>query len=184
VRVDLSTGTQDRGRIVEIDEFLTKLNNWIQENGEALIYIDLPHSGGSGNFYLLKSSDQLDGLINFALSDARKYGDGRAIITGFRSGYYPLRGIVDEALIEKIKSAWDGKNWYSIISLEDVFPEPLRHIGSGNTQEEFDDDVDDLLADWLNYHIGFGENPYDTDDWAARNYVETIEVEIGNSKFK
>lgn len=165
---------------MKVDDFLTKLNNWIRENGEALIYIDLPHSGGSGNFYLLKSSDQLDGLVNFALSDARKYGDGRAIIAGFRSGYYPLRGIVDEVLIEKIRSAWLGNDWYSIVSLENVFPEPLSYIGSGNTQEEFENDLDDLLADWLNHHIGFGENPFDTDDWAIRNNVETIELEVGH----
>ena len=162
-----------------IDEFLTTLKNWIRASGETLICIDLPHSGGSGNFYLLKSTDQLNDIVNFALSSARQYGDGRAFITGFRSGYYLLRGIVDKDLIEKIRSTWPGKDWYSIVSLVDNFPEPLSFIGSGNTQEEFNNDLVALLEEWKNNCVAFGENPFDSDDWAIRNHVDTIQLEVG-----
>lgn len=163
-------------------EFQSILINWIRENGEILVNIQLLHSGGSGSFYILKSAEQVEGLIKFAITQTNLYGDGRAIITGFRSDYYPLRGTLDEALIEKIRSAWSGKGWYSIVSLEDNFPEILSCIGIGNTQEEFNKDLVGLLEEWKNHYIGFGENPFDSDDWAIRNQVDSIQMEVGELK--
>jgi len=74
--------------------FKSTLQKWMEECGEVLLDIYLPHSGGSGDFYLLNSPGQIEDCIILAESMAKQSGDGRAIITGFRSGYYPLHGIV------------------------------------------------------------------------------------------
>jgi hypothetical protein len=165
------------------DEYQATLQRWIRENGEALVDIYLHRSGGGGTLYLLKLPDQVEAAIEDAVSAAERYGDGRATLTGFRSGYYPLRGNVDEAFIEKIQSAWGGERWYSIASLEDIFPEPLRIVGSGDTQQELEDDLANLLSDWKGHFVGFGEHPFDTNDWASRNHVDVIETTVGKYKW-
>ena len=166
------------------DEFQTSLQSWLQENGETLIDIYLHHSGGSGTLYLLKSANQVESVIEFALSTAGQYGDGQATITGFRSGYYPLRGNADESFTEKIQSAWNGKRWYSIVSLENIFPDPLHIIGSGDTQQELESDLVILTTEYKGKFIGFGEHPLDTNDWVVRNGTEVIKITVGTPKWK
>ncbi len=165
------------------DEYQATLQSWIRESGEALVDIYLHHSGGGGTLYLLKLPDQVEATIERALSEAGRYGDGQATLTGFRSGYYPLRGNVDEPFIEKIQSAWGEERWYSMVSLEDVFPERLHIVGSGDTKQELERDLADLLADWKGHFVGFGENPFDTNDWAERNRVEVVKTTVGKLKY-
>ena len=161
-----------------IDEFQTTLQSWLQENGEVLIDIYLQHSGGGGTLYLLKPPMQAQTINEFARSLSERYGDGRVTITAFRSGYYPLRGKVDDVFIEKMKAAWQGDSWYSIANLEDIFPEPLGILGSGDTQGELESDLANIMSRWKGHLVGFGENPFDTGDWAVRHRVEVIETTI------
>ena len=161
------------------EEFQITLQSWLQENGEALIDTYLHHSGSGGTLYLLKSPTQAESLVEFAVSFSERYGNGQVTITAFRSGYYPLRGNVDELFHEKMQSAWHGERWYSIASLEDIFPEPLRILGSGDTQEELESDLANIMSRWKGHFVGFGEHPFDTEDWAARHNVEVIEITIG-----
>jgi hypothetical protein len=161
------------------DEFQITLQSWLQENGEVLIDIYLHHSGGGGTLYLLKSPTQAQTITDFAISLSERYGDGRATITAFRSGYYPLRERVDESFIEKMKATWQGERWYSIAKLEDVFPEPLSILGSGDTREELESDLADIVSRWTGHFVGFGENPFDSSDWAVRYHAEVIETTIG-----
>jgi hypothetical protein len=161
------------------EAFQTTLQSWLQENNEVLIDIYLRHSGHGGTLYLLKSPTQADTLTNFAKSLSERYGNGQVVVTAFRSGYYPLRGNVDKFFLEKLQSAWQGERWYSIASLEDTFPEPLRILGSGDTQQELESDLADIMSDWKGHLVGFGEHPFDTEDWAVRNHVEVIETTIG-----
>lgn len=158
------------------------MQTWLRENGETLIHIYLHHSGSGGTLYLLKSPDQVKVAIEYAASAAAQYGDGRATLTAFHSSYYPLRGNVDASLIEKIQVTWSGERWYAIVSVEDSFPSPLRTIGSGDTAQEFDNDLADLLSNWKDHLVGFGEHPLDMGDWAARNHVEVIETTVGTFK--
>ena len=165
-------------------DFRAALQTWIRESGEALIDIFLHHSGGGGTLYLLKSPDQVDSAIELGLSEAGQYGDGQATLTAFRSGYYPLRGNVEESFIEKIRSAWRGQRWYSIVMLEDLFPEKLCIVGSGDAKQELERDLAELLIDWKGRFVGFGEHPFDTDDWAERNHVEVVKITVGKLKWQ
>ncbi len=133
----------------------------------------------------MKSSDQVDAAIRLAISEAGRYGDGEATLTAFRSGYYPLRGHIVKSFIEKMKTGWEGNGWYSIAHLDDIFPMPLGIVGSGDTQQELEDDLAELLSDWKGHFVGFGENPFDTDpaDWALRNHVEFIETTVGSPRW-
>jgi hypothetical protein len=164
------------------EEFITCLRQWLQENGEVLINIYFPHSGGGGDEYLLKTADQIDSVIAFTLSQTEHRGDGQAIITAFSSNFFPLRGIVDEPFIGKIRSSWDGKRDFSMVTFEDVFPEPIRTIGCGYTHKELEEELAEILLDLKGVYIGFGEHPFDTDDWAERSGTEVIEITIGTLK--
>jgi hypothetical protein len=166
------------------EEFQTTLQSWLQENDEVLVDIFLHHSGSGGTLYLLKSPTQAEYLDEFATSLSERYGDGKATITAFHSGYYPLRGRVDESFIEKIHSAWQGERWYSIASLEAIFPEPLGILGSGDTQQELESDLSDIMSRWKGHFVGFGENPFDTGDWAVRNHADVIETNVGKFRLR
>ena len=166
------------------EEFQTTLQSWLQQNGEVLISIFLHHSGSGETLYLLKSPVQAEKLREFATSLSERYGDGKATITAFRSGYYPLRGSVNQPFIERIQAAWQGQRWYSIAGLEDIFPEPLRMLGSGDTQEELEADLAEIMLDWQGHTIGFGEDLFDTGDWAVRNHTEVIETTVGKFRLR
>lgn len=166
------------------EEFQTTLQSWLQENGEVLISIFLHHSGSGETLYILKSAAQAENLSEFATSLAERYGDGKATITAFRSGYFPLRGSVNKPFIEKIQAAWKGERWYSIASLEDIFPEPLCTLGSGDTREELESNLAEIMLDWQGHIVGFGEHPFDTGDWAVRNHAEVIETTVGKFRLR
>jgi hypothetical protein len=75
--------------------------------------------------------------------------------------------------------AWPDGKWYSIASLETTFPEPLHILGSGDTQDELESDLADIISAWKGHRIGFGEHPFDTEDWAVRHNVKVIETTLG-----
>lgn len=109
------------------EEFQTSLQSWLQENGEALMDIYLHHSGGGGTLYLLKSANQVESAIEFALSMAGQHGDGQATITGFRSGYYPLRGNADESFIEKNPIIMERRKMVFNSELRGCFSRTVTH---------------------------------------------------------
>ena len=163
-------------------EFLTCLHQWLKTNGEILIDIYFHHSGSSGTLYLLKTADQIDSIIEFTLSQAEHTGDGLATITAFSLNFYPLRGIVDEPFIDKIRSSWDGERDFSIVTFEDVFPKPIRNIGTGYTHKELEEELTEMLLYFKDDFICFGEHPFDLSDWAERSGAEVIEITIGTLK--
>ena len=71
-----------------------------------------------------------------------------------------------------------------MVNLEDVFPELLRIIGSGETQHELENNSVILMTECKGNFIGFGEHPFDTNDWAARSGTEVIEITVGTPKWK
>jgi len=173
-----------------IDEYQAKLEKWIDTDNEILIDINLPRSGTGGTLYLLNSATQVEQMIEFARELADRSNNGKAIITCFasitpsRPSFYPVRGKVDKPFIERIRSMWDSERWYSIVSLEDVFPDPLQIISRGSTQQELKNDLVNLRSNWEGHFIGFGEYPFDSSDWAKRNVAYVLETTVGKPDWK
>jgi len=155
-------------------EFVLELERWIASGGEALADLFLHHSGGVARQYLLKSAEDAGALFNLARTD----GTNGATLTGFRNGYYPLRGLVDESFVARARAAWPSGRWYHIVDLTRCFPEDLKSIGSGNTAEELEADLAALLTELRGRWAGFGEHPFDSEDWLDRHGVEAIETKV------
>lgn len=139
-----------------------------------------PHSASGGTLYLLNSPEHVDALLQKAESDSARYVDRRARVTAFRSGYYPLRGTVDEAFIGRMRSGWPGDRWYSIVELTKYYPDSLLILGSGNTREELESELASLVTENRGRFVGFGEHPFDHDEWIETGQIETVVTEIKN----
>lgn len=168
-------------RVLNRNDFRAELERWINAAGEALVDIYHPHSGGGGTLYLLTSVSHAEALLQQAEADAVRYGGSPARVTAFRSGYYPLRGTVDEAFIARIRSAWRGDRWYSIAELTTCYPDRLWILGSGNTRQELEAELANLLIENKYHFVGFGEHPFDHDEWIAQDQAETIVTELTNT---
>jgi hypothetical protein len=143
--------------VLDRSDFRATLASWINSSGEALVYIHHPHSAGGGTLYLVKSADDVEALLSRAEADSARYVAGQACVTAFRSGFYPLRGTVDEEFIIKIREAWPGDRWYSIAELTKCYPDQLSILGSGNTGQELESELASLLTENRGRLVGFGE---------------------------
>jgi hypothetical protein len=111
------------------------LTDWFEPSGELFVELHLPHSGGSGFFYILSTfADYLDlmmkakpGAVSFVLRDRQ----------------FPLRGVIDDVFIANTLEHVDDGEYYMII-------EPLKYplqfdvLGDGNTHSELKNDLETL----------------------------------------
>ena len=117
------------------------------------MYIDWPHSGGSGTAYFVRSLSDLKSLV-------AQQTWGEIDITVFHHLQYPLRGIANEELLKQALELIPDGEWYSIVDLDDVYPLPPAR-GSGSSHEEFRRE----FADVLGRKVGIGQNPFDVHDF-------------------
>lgn len=167
---------------LEKEQFCATVEDWLRTSGDVVLDMYFPHSASGGTLFLLKNNENVQQAI--AQAEEAKIGDGTAILTAIRNKFYPLRGIVNEEFIKQIRAAWPGDRWYSIVGLNTVYPQPLSFFGSGDSQEILNKELEDLLSEQRGSYVGFGEHPWDTDDWCDRNDIEAIETTVGKLRFK
>jgi hypothetical protein len=131
---------------------LAMLSDWLVETRELYIDVHWPHSGGSGAAYFIHSIDDLKSLV---LQQDRP----EVVFTIFRRLQFPIRGIADERLLQKALEQIPDGEWYTIVSLKDVFPSNIARWGSGDTHAELRTEFADVIGD----EIGIGQDPYDLD---------------------
>jgi hypothetical protein len=111
------------------------LNDWFRASGELFVELYKPHSGGSGFFYVLNTYAQYEHLMVNA-----KPGSISFIL---RDKQLPIRGIVDDGLIENaLKQIPDGE-YYAVIE-PCVYPNSFVYLGDGNTHSELKNDLEKL----------------------------------------
>jgi hypothetical protein len=131
---------------------LALLSDWIADEGELYVDIALPHSGGSGTQYFVRSLQELKELV--AQQDWPEIG-----ITIFRRRQYPLRGVVDDELIAKALDYIHDNEWYKIVSAKDYYPSPCMFYGGGNSHTELRQQLQELAGQL----VGIGRDPFDYD---------------------
>ena len=129
---------------------LALLSDWLAETGELYVDVYQVHSGGSGDAYFIYSMRDLKSLI--ARQDSRELA-----VTVFRKLQYPLRGVANEDLLKAGLELIPEGEWYTIVSLESVYPSYVLKWGVGNTHEEFRQE----FAEVLGKRVGIGQNPFD-----------------------
>lgn len=141
---------------------LALLRDWLVETGELYVDVHLPHSGASGNAYIIHSINDLKLLV-------ARQPHPEIVISIFHHLQYPIRGVANESLLKQaIQQIPDGE-WYTIISLEDVYPSPVVWWGSGNSHQELRREFTDLLGK----NVGIGINPAD----ASSGYWHNLPVD-------
>jgi hypothetical protein len=80
-----------------------------------------------------------------------------------------------------MRSAWRGDRWYSIAELTKRYPDRLWILGSGATRQELESDLASLLTENRGRFVGFGEHPFDHDDWIEQDQIEAIVTEVKKS---
>ncbi len=155
------------------DHNLALLSDWLAETGELYVDIQLPHSGGSGTAYFIRSLQELKELT-------RRQTWPEISITIFHRMQYPLRGVANEQLLnEALEQITDGE-WYSIVSLDDYFPAPCVFFGSGQTHEELRRDLTDVIGQ----SVGIGQNPFDYHDdrWFHSRPNEVFQLTVSKNQ--
>ncbi len=118
------------------------LTAWFSLSSELVVELEVPHMGGSFDFYVLNSYAQFEDLILMA------YPNGIAFV--LRDKHFPVRGIVDDALISlSLEKITDGE--YYLIVEPPKFPQRLSFVGDGNTHVELKNDLEQLRGQevWL-----------------------------------
>ena len=148
---------------------LALLSDWLAETGELYVDIYLPHSGGSGTSYFIRSLQDLKDLV------VQQTGP-EIVVSVFHHRQYPLRGPVHEGLIkEALREIADG-TWYAIVSLKDFYPAPCSFLGSGNNHAELQKELESLGGQ----QVGIGENPFDSRDekWFYSHPDEVLQIAV------
>ena len=165
-------------RTLSKDDFFRTLKDWIAESKEALIDIYFPHSGSGGKLHMLNEETEIGDVFKKALAEGIKYQFRELVITCFRKKAFPVRGRMDEQLAEQIRATWKPERPFYIVDLGCVYPAELASIGDGNTRKELERNLAELLRTSRNTFIGFGEHPFDVDDWAEVHDADVMETRI------
>jgi hypothetical protein len=125
------------------------LQDWFSASAELFVALDRPHSGASGDFYILNTYPQYEDLI-------MKASPG-SICYILRDKQLPIRGLVDAALIQQALDWFKDGDYYIIIEPSFTYPQTLCLVGDGNTLQELERELRELLGTevWLGNELGF-----------------------------
>ena len=129
---------------------LALLSDWLAETGELFVDVYLPHSGGAGTPYFIRTVSELKELVS-------QQSWPELGITIFHHMQYPLRGIADEHLLTQALQQIPDGQWYRLVSLEHFYPSSCVFFGSGNSHIELRRDNFEVLGQ----SIGVGQDLFD-----------------------
>jgi hypothetical protein len=136
------------------------VSTWLGATGELFVYHNWYASGGSGYRYFVRSLDDYQDLVRKA--------PPRSDFEVFRKQQYPLRGVVDDHLLEAALALIKDGEWYEIVFL-DGYPKEIGGPGSGNSHTELRQDMAecrgvkvgvgvDVLSMWEQWRKDHGED--------------------------
>jgi len=102
---------------------IAAVHDWLSERGELYIYLEYPHSGGSGTAYLIRTLTDLKQLLA-----QQAYSEIEILI--FQRIIFPIRGTADAALLQRALEEIPDKQYYTIMSL-DYYPSDLKPLADG-----------------------------------------------------
>ncbi|MCC6616303.1 MAG: hypothetical protein IT320_22715 [Anaerolineae bacterium] len=148
---------------------LALLSDWLRETGELYVDIYLPRSGGGSSAYFIRSMNDLKSLI-------AQQTHPEIVIAIFRYLQYPIRGIADEKLLKQALQRITDGDWYTIVSLENVYPFSVAWWGNGRSHQELEHDFADVLGE----KVGIGINPDDAHngDWRKLSHEEVFTLSV------
>jgi hypothetical protein len=148
---------------------LALLSDWLDETGELYIDVYQPHGGASSFDYFIRSMNDLKLLVS-----QQTYPE--IVFTVFRYLQYSLRGVADESLLKQALHEIPDGQWYTIVSLDNVYPSMVSWWGSGNSHKELQNE----FAEVYGKRVGIGQNPFDihSGNWFRLHPDEVLEISI------
>jgi hypothetical protein len=141
-----------------------RLEEWLNETGELYVDVYLPHSGGGGTGYFVRTVNQLEELI-------AKQRWHKLVLAVFRRLQYPLRGVANEAMLAQALVQVPEREWFHLVSLDHYYPDECWWCGSGDTHEE----MRQAFREVAGQRVGFGRDPFDKDsDWIYQTADEVM----------
>lgn len=131
------------------DHNLALLGDWLVETHELLVMINLRHSGGLSQTYIINSILDLRELLC-----AQTWPE--IVVSIFREKQFPLRGRVTDLFIENaLEMMADGKR-YMIIKLR-TYPDPCAWVDDGNSNQQMKESLEEQKDEF----VGVGSDPFE-----------------------
>lgn len=148
---------------------LALLSDWLESTGELCVDLYLPHSGGGGTVYFIKSVNDLKSLMTQEMWP-------EIVITIFRDIQYPLRGIADDRLLQEALQQLPDGDHYAIISLNE-YPSPCTYKSDGKNHTELRRDFLEIIGD----EVAIGLDPtfnIDNEQWIYKHSNEVFRLSV------
>lgn len=141
---------------------LALLHDWLQEAGELYMDLDRPHSGGLNNsLYFLESLPHLRRIISLEAHP-------EICCYIFRRNPFPIRGVLDEALLAAARKRVPDAQYFSILALANDPLGCFEQIGSGESHAELREEFARLRGK----SVRIGQDPFDSPDASFANFFE------------
>ena len=114
------------------------VERWMYDSTDLFVELHYPHTGSSGDYYLLTTIRDFNEL----LAGARR----GAIVTVLRKQQYPIRGIVDDDLIDRAIAEVPDGEWYDIVRPW-FYPTMLPLSGGGNNHQQYRKELEELRGE-------------------------------------
>ena len=133
---------------------LALLHDWLQQTGELYMDLDRPHSGGLNNsLYFLNSLSHLKSIV-------AEETHPEVSISIFREKQYPIRGLMNGALLTTAFEQIPDRQYFTILSRADDSLAPFNVIGFGDSHDELREEFARLKGK----HGRIGQDPFDQPD--------------------
>lgn len=130
---------------------------WFANQAELFVERYLPHSGGSGDFMIIRSITDFHHLTEQAQPDS--------VLFVSRQNMLPLRGIVDEGFITQAKTMLaEGPDF--VVVKPAYYPDRFTPIESGNTHAELQNILNCFIGQvvWVGPDFKFPNFYWEADD--------------------
>jgi hypothetical protein len=139
------------------EHHVAMLYDWLTELGELFVRLEYPHSGRSGDDYLVRSLEELRDLISRQTHNELEIHIFRAII-------FPLRGNDRSALLQRALQEIPEGQHYQIVALpphtrDRKYPYECECLAAGHGDDELRNDIANLEP---GREIAIGVHPFDS----------------------
>lgn len=140
-----------------------KVKEWIAVSNEVFVELYQPHSGGGGTWYMVSSYTSFKEMVAKAPSGA--------VLFILREQQFPIRGIVDDALITRALDEIEDGDEYAVVQRE-FYPTALSDLGNGYRRAELLADLEECRGKL----VCLGKEPDLPDEYWTENERDDVIV--------
>ncbi len=158
------------------EHHVARLYDWLTEMGELFVRLEYPHSGRSGDDYLVRSLEELQDLIS-------RQAHNELEIHIFRDIVFPIRGNDYSALLQHaLQKIPEGQD-YQIVALpphtrDCKYPYECECLAAGHSHDELRNDIANLEP---GREIAIGIHPF---DYSGEDFEQSYRRSVEHMSFE